>query len=150
MSVSKILRTLGDNRAAGVAEGSVNWFSYFGKLSWHLLKPNILQSCDTAILFSHIFPRKMSICIYQKALVTKRLRGLPKGSEVKVSAWNAGDPVLIPGLRRSSGEGNDNPLQYSCLENPMDGGMWWATVHGVAKSLTQLSNFTLYTFSIGY
>lgn len=66
MSVSKRLKTLGDNRAAGVAEGSVNWFSYFGKLSWHLLKPNRLQSCDTAIRFSRIFPRKMSICIYQK------------------------------------------------------------------------------------
>ena len=40
------------------------------------------------------------------------------------------------------GEGNGNPLQYSCLENPMDGGAWWATVHGVAKSRTRLSNFT--------
>ena len=67
MSVIKILKTLGGNRAAGVAEGSINWFSYFGKLSWHLLKPNILWSCDAAILFPRIFPRKMSICIYQKA-----------------------------------------------------------------------------------
>ena len=46
-------------------------------------------------------------------------------------------------LEHISGEGNGTPLQYSCLENPMDGGAWWATVHGVAKSLTQLSNFTL-------
>ena len=43
----------------------------------------------------------------------------------------------------SLGEGNGTPLQYSCLENPMDGGAWWAAVHGVAKSRTQLSNFTL-------
>ena len=43
---------------------------------------------------------------------------------------------------RSPGEGNDNPLQYSCLENSMDGESWWATVHGVTKSQTQLSNFT--------
>ena len=46
---------------------------------------------------------------------------------------------MIPGLGRSHGEGNGNSLQYSCLENPMDGGTWWATVHGVAKSRTQLS-----------
>ena len=49
---------------------------------------------------------------------------------------------MIPGLGRSPGEGNGNPLQYSCLENPMDRGAWWATVHGVAKSRTQLSDFT--------
>ena len=46
------------------------------------------------------------------------------------------------GWEDSPGEGNGNPLQYSCLENPMDGGAWWATVHGVAKSQTRLSNFT--------
>ena len=71
--------------------------------------------------------------------------GFPGGSEVKVSACNAGDLGSIPGLGRSPGEGNGNPLQYSCLENPMDRGAWWATVHGVVKSRTQLSNFT-FTF----
>ena len=55
---------------------------------------------------------------------------------------NAGDVGSIPGSGRSPGEGNGNPLQYSCLENPMDGGAWWAAVHGVAKSQTRLSNFT--------
>ena len=64
--------------------------------------------------------------------------GFPGGSEVKVSARNAGNLGSIPGLGRSPGEGNGNPLQYSCLENPMDGGDWWATVHGVAKSRTRL------------
>ena len=59
------------------------------------------------------------------------------------SCCNAGDPGSIPGLGRSPGEGNGNSLQYSCLENPMDGGAWWATVHGMAKSQTQLSYFTL-------
>ena len=49
----------------------------------------------------------------------------------------------IPGLGRSPGEGNGNPFQYSCLENPMDGGAWWATVHGVTKCRTWLSDFTL-------
>ena len=60
--------------------------------------------------------------------------GFPGGSEVKASAWNEGDPGLIPGSGRSPGEGNGYPLQYSCLENPMDRGAWWATVHGIAKS----------------
>ena len=67
---------------------------------------------------------------------------LPGGSEDKASACNAGDLGSIPGLGRSPGEGIGNPLQYSCLENPMDRGAWWATVHGVAKSRTRLSNFT--------
>ena len=58
------------------------------------------------------------------------------GSDGKASACNARDPGSIPGLGRSPGEGNGNPLQYSCLENPMDGGAWQATVHGVAKSRT--------------
>ena len=50
------------------------------------------------------------------------------------------DSGSIPGSGRSPGEGNGNPLQYSCLENPMDRGAWWATVHGVAKSWIQLSD----------
>ena len=68
--------------------------------------------------------------------------GFPGGSEVKASARNAGDTGSIPGSGRSPGEGNGNTLQYSCLENPMDRGAWRATVHGVAKSRTQLSDFT--------
>ena len=52
--------------------------------------------------------------------------GFPDGSDSKEPACNAGDPGLIPGLGRSPGEGNGNPLQYSCLENPMDRGAWWA------------------------
>ena len=59
---------------------------------------------------------------------------LPGGSDGKASACNAGDLGSIPGSGRSPGEGNGNPLQYSCLENSMDGEVWWATVHGVAKS----------------
>ena len=74
--------------------------------------------------------------------------GFPGGSDSKASVCNTGDSSSIPGLGRSPGEGNGNPLQYSCLENPMDGEAWWATVHGVAKSWTQLSNFT-FTLVIG-
>ena len=66
----------------------------------------------------------------------------PGGSEVNASAHNAEDLGSIPGSGRSPGEGNGNPLQYSCLENPMDGGAWWAAVHGVARSRTRLSDTT--------
>ena len=69
----------------------------------------------------------------------------PGGSDGKTSAYNVGDLASIPGLERSPGEGNGSPIQYSCLENPMDGGAWWAIVHGVAKSQIQLSDFT-FTF----
>ena len=68
--------------------------------------------------------------------------GFPSNSVGKASACNVGDLGSIPGLGRSPGEGNGNPLQDSCLENPMDRGVWWATVHGVAKSRTWLSDFT--------
>ena len=61
-------------------------------------------------------------------------QGLPGGLDDKESALNAGDPGSIPESGRSPGEGNGNPLQYYCLENPMDQGAWRATVHGVTKS----------------
>ena len=57
----------------------------------------------------------------------------PHSSVGKEYACNAGDLGLIPGLGRSPGERNGNPLQYSCLENSMDRGAWWATIHGVAR-----------------
>ena len=66
--------------------------------------------------------------------------GFPNGSEGKESACNAGDPGSIPELGRGPGEGNGNPLQYSCLENSMERGAWWAVVHEVAKSWTRLSD----------
>ena len=64
------------------------------------------------------------------------LLDFPGGSDGKVSAYNAGNPRSIPGSERSPREGRDNPFQYSCLENPMDGRAWQATVHGVTKSGT--------------
>ena len=64
--------------------------------------------------------------------------GLPRWLSGKKSACNAGDPSLIPGSGRSPGEGNGNPLQHSCLENPMENRTWQSTVHGVAKSRTLL------------
>ena len=68
------------------------------------------------------------------------LNSSPGDLPVKNLPVNAGDAGLIPGLRRSPGGGNGNPLQYSCLKNPMDRAAWWATVQGVTKSQTRLSN----------
>ena len=73
-------------------------------------------------------------------LPTPVFLGFPCGSAGKESACSAGDLGSIPGLRRSPGGGNGNPVQYSGLENPMDRGAWRGTVHGVAKSWTQLSD----------
>ena len=78
----------------------------------------------SVFIFIHIFP----------------YLGLPCSSNGKESACDARDQGLIPGSGRSSGEGNGNPLQYSCLGNSMDRGAWQATVHGVTKSRTRLSN----------
>ena len=72
------------------------------------------------------------------------IRNFPGGSDGKVSVYNVGHPGSIPGLGRYPGKGNGNPLQYYCLENPMDRGAWKATVHGVAKSQIRLSNFTFH------
>ena len=69
-------------------------------------------------------------------------QGFPGGSDGKASAYNAGDPDSIPGLGGSPGEGNGDPLQYSCLENPMDGGAQQGIAHVAKKSRTRLSDFT--------
>ena len=66
--------------------------------------------------------------------------GFPRGSDGKEPTHNAGDLDLIPGSGKSPGERNSNPLQYSCLENPIGRGAWWATVHGVAQRWARLSD----------
>ena len=66
--------------------------------------------------------------------------GFPGGADGKELAYNGGDPGSIPGLRRSPGGGHGNSLQYSCLENPMDTGALWATVHGIPKTRTRLGD----------
>ena len=81
-------------------------------------------------------------CNNQVVLDSSKASRYPVGSDVKASACDVGDPGLIPVSGRSPGDGHGNPLQYSCLENFMDGGAWWAIVHGVAKSWTRLSDFT--------
>ena len=80
--------------------------------------------------------KEIILDLQKDSLVVQSVRDFPDGSEVKASASNAGGAGSILGSGRSPGEGNGNPLQYSCLENPMDRGAWWATVHGVTKSWT--------------
>ena len=103
------------------------------------------------VLWSNIFRFKALLCQFLFELVTCSYflefyfriiihQDFPGSSDGEASAYNVGDPGLIPGSGRSSGEGNGNPLQYSCLENLMDGGAWQASVHGVAKSQTQMSD----------
>ena len=86
-------------------------------------------------------------CISTSSIFALSL-GFPGGSDGKASVYSAGDLGSIPGLGRSPGEGSGNPPQYSCLENPMDQGAWWAIVHGVAKSRTWLSDLTSLHFKL--
>ena len=74
--------------------------------------------------------------VLENNLPIVKKNGAPGGSDGKESACSAGDSGSISVLGRSPGEGNGNPLHYSCLENPMDGGAWQATVHGVPKNWT--------------
>ena len=99
---------------------------------------SVNKSLSHSILQQHLFT---PLYVYN--------RGFPGDSEDKASACNAGDPGTIPGLGRSPGEGNGNPLQYPCLENPMDRGAWRATVHGVTKSRKRLSK-QVYLESVSY
>ena len=90
-----------------------------------------LEVNPPCLLLQKILYTKSALCIYI----------LTGGSDSKSSAYSLGDPGLIPGLGRSPGEGNGNPLQYSCLESPMDGGVGQVAVHGTARSWTGPCNF---------
>ena len=83
-----------------------------------------------------------------KSIELTRYQGFPGGSGGKESTCNAGDLSSVPGSGRSSGEGNGYPLQYSCLENPMDRGAWWATIHRVANSGARLPWLSMHTWLI--
>ena len=78
--------------------------------------------------------------ISQRLRPSKKSPGFPSGSNDKESVCNARDQSSIPGSGRSPGGGNDNPCQYSCLENSMDRGAWQATVHGITKTQAQLND----------
>ena len=75
-------------------------------------------------------------------------KGFPGGSDSKESAYNARDTGLIPVLERSPGEGTGNPLQYSCLENPLGGGAWWVTVHEVAKESDMAEQLSMHAHTM--
>ena len=98
---------------------------------------NVESSLERVQVF---FLQKYLNCLYTAPPFMAQ-KGFSGSAEVKASACNVGDLGLIPGSGRSPGEGNGNPLQYSCLENSMDRGAWWATVHG-SQSRTRLSDFT--------
>ena len=104
-------------------------FSYciFELLFWDFFLLHIWDTSPSlGILFANIFSQ--SVAFHPLSRIFHREKGFDSnkvyGSEVKVSAWNAGDPGSIPGSGISPGEGNGNPLQFSCLENPMEGGAW--------------------------
>ena len=103
----------------------VTWFS-----PWALLPSNHTHSLSALI--------QSLGCKYQSP--TDSSEGFPGGSDPKESACNAGDLGSLPEQGSSSERGHGNPLQYSCLENSMDRGAWWATLHGVVKGQTQLSD----------
>ena len=113
-------------------------------------RATVMGSQESRTLLSHSKTNHITRvkCSAPWDLFGTSLWGFPGGSDSKASAYNVGDLCSIPGSGRSPGEGNGNPLQYSCLENSMDGGAWWATVHGVSKSRTRLSDFIL-TFTMG-
>ena len=104
------------------------------------------------VFFRGEFPRTKSLAScspwgHKESDMTEQLStahifraGLPRWLSGKESTCQAGEASLIPGSERSAGGGHGNPLQYSCLRNPMDGGAWWATVHRVTKSWTQVSD----------
>ena len=102
--------------------------------------------CFTDVKVNYYFNNSQviqnSYCHFPQSIIQTIVKLFPGGSDGKASVYNVGDLGSIPGSGRSPGEGNGHPLQYYCLENPMDRGAWWATVHGVAKSRTRLSNFT--------
>jgi len=119
-----------------------NWHQM--KFFWNFLRLTkllLLFTCSQ-VLGQQILPWCTYCFLFPSAILFFFICPYHDGSEVKASACNVGDLGSIPGLGRSPGEGNGNSLQYSCLENPVDRGAWWATVHGVTKSWTRLRNFT--------
>ena len=87
----------------------------------------------------------MRCAFWGKSFQQSTAMRLEANTQRDVMEWNEKNPADLSPPKSMNGEGNGNPLQYSCLENPMDGGAWWAAVHGVARSRTRLSNFT-FTF----
>ena len=109
--------------------------------------PNIWQASRRLLdpAFCLESPETKRFCNIQQSQA-KNIETSLVAQMIKASSYNAGDLGSIFGLRKSPGEGNGYPFQYSCLENPMERGAWQATVHGVAKSRTRLSDFSFRLF----
>ena len=106
--------------------------------TWHTVVENLL--------FMHILYEWLH---HSKLLHLTSIVAFPGGSDSKAPACSAGDPCSIPGLGRSPGEGNGNPVQYSCLENSMGKGAWQATAHGVAESdMTEQLTITVFKMTV--
>ena len=115
---------------------------------WKWARQSVLATCQVILIHAQVWELLDSIFVSDTELDGIHFinsTSLYKDSllaQLVESACNSGDPGWIPGSGRCPREGNDNPLQYSCLENPMDGGAWWATVYTVAMTRTRLSDFT--------
>ena len=114
-------------------------FTYCWSLAWRILSITLLAWIIAKTIYWRVMALGTLYCHCHLISTTTLYKGLPGGSDGKESACNAGDQGLVPGLGRSLGEGNGNPIQYSCLENSMDRGAWRATVHRLAKGLKWLS-----------
>ena len=101
-----------------------------------------LVFCSGCHVLAHVCLLSWCYALWRNAtaFILEVQTGLPCSSKSKDSSCDAGDQGSIPGLGRSPGEGNGNPLHCSCLENSMGREAWWATVHGVTKSQTRLSD----------
>ena len=123
----------------------VNWFEERSQpFNWLDLQSTFSKSFHLLVSPTHIY-----LYTHFTGENTEELANgtslVAKNSDCKESTCNAGDPGSIPGLGRSPGEGNGNPLQYSYLENPMVRGAWWATIHGGWKELDMTEQLTLFT-----
>ena len=116
-----------------VEDTEESWHTYFRSRAEGLQQGHVL-ACKCAHMSAHMCSGPGNV----------HARGFPDGLVVKNLSAQAGDAGSIPGSGISPGEGNSNPLQYSCLENAMDGGVQQATVHGVSKSQIRLSDFTFF------
>ena len=111
--------------------------------AWHAAVHGVAKSQTRLSDLTEFVITMVHRCLHQLPYTDRESRsnhGSPYGSTSKKSVCNVGDVGSIPGLGRSPGEGNHNPLQYSCLESSMNRGAWQATVHGVTKSQTRMSN----------
>ena len=98
---------------------------------------HLYQQCARVPISPHPCQTYFLVCVCVCVLIVINLLGFPGGSLSRESAFSTEDAGLIPGSGRFPGGGHSSPLQYSCLENPMDRGAWWATIHRVSKCGTQ-------------